>query len=310
MGALGPQHVVGKSEFVLQKPEGIHEIGAKRRQPVHCDRDVLPAGKGSLQGSILVRLSLARMRPGKGESERVHQSRREDVALLNRRILVCRAVISGPERNSRRTHQRSRIAYVPDEHGIVSGDGVIETPQIIVLFRGLAAHSNERADTAAQLSRGRRIQIDDRFNAWHGLSANSKRWNKGLERLVQMLAKAFVVEEEECLALLYRTADAASELIAPERSRLFQLKKIPGVQRVIAQKLVNGTMEHVRARPRHRVDGGSVATKLGAVGIRERLKFRDRFDSKGRACNGGTRSPLPPVLDVFAVQQNCVALGA
>src|SRR5262249_30019469 len=105
-----------------------------------------------------------------------------------------------------------------------------------------------------------------------------------------MLAQAFIVEEEKRLVFLHRTADAASELIAPERGRILQLKKIPGVQRVIAQKLVSGPVEEVGAPLRRGVDGRTVAAKLSAIGVRERLKFRDRFDSKRRAGNRGTRA--------------------
>jgi len=58
------------------------------------------------------------------------------------------------------------------------------------------------------------------------------------------------------------------------------------------------------------VDHRSVAAELGAVCVGERLELRDRFDSERCARDCGTGSSLPPVLDVFAVKQARVSLGA
>src|SRR2546427_4944146 len=99
MRTLGPKDVVGDGEFVLQKAKRIHEVRAQRRQSVHRNCDVLSSGKGLLQGSMSVRLRLGRIRPGEGESEGVEEVRREDMALLDGGVLICRAVESRPERN-------------------------------------------------------------------------------------------------------------------------------------------------------------------------------------------------------------------
>ena len=108
MRTLGPEDVIRDREFVLQKAKRIHKVRAQRGQPVHRNCDVLSSGKGLLQRSIGVRLRLGRTGPGEGESERVEEVGREDMALLDGGVLICRAVESRPERN--------RLAHDPSAH--------------------------------------------------------------------------------------------------------------------------------------------------------------------------------------------------
>src|SRR5262249_45516030 len=160
--------------------------------------------------------------------------------------------------------------------------------------------------TAPQVRGGYWIEIDDRFDARHCLSASSKCRDKSLERLVQVLPEAFIIEEEKCLVLFDRPAHAGAELIPPKWRCALKLKEIARVQLVVAQKFIDRSVKRVCPGFRYRVDRRSVAAELRTVSVGERLEFRDRFDSQRCTRDRGAAPSLPPVLDVFAIKKHPV----
>ena len=96
MRTPGPEDIIGDGEFILQKAKRVYEVRPQRSQSGHRNRDVLPSGKSLLQRSVSVGLRLGRTGPRESESERVEQVWRENVALLDGGVLICRAVSSRP----------------------------------------------------------------------------------------------------------------------------------------------------------------------------------------------------------------------
>jgi hypothetical protein len=60
------------------------------------------------------------------------------------------------------------------------------------------------------------------------------------------LPVSFVVNEQECVVPPERTANGSAELIARERPHLSWVEVVAGIERAVAQELIDGSMQIVR----------------------------------------------------------------
>jgi len=132
------------------------------------------------------------------------------------------------------------------------------------------------------------------------------------------LTDALVVSEEEQLVLLDGTANAGAELIFAERSHVRYgvagsdeaFEKIARVQFAIAEEIVDGAVNRIGTGFRGGVNHRAIAAEFCSIGIGERLEFRDGLDAQRRSRDPGTRPALPPILQIFPIQQNGRAFGS
>src|SRR5262249_37166185 len=108
--------------------------------------------------------------------------------------------------------------------------------------------------------------------------------------------------EEEQLVLFDWSTHAAAKLILFER-RLGGIEKVPSVERAVAQKLIRGPMQVIRARFGDRIHDGPIAAELGTVGVGENRELRNRLNTKRCAHDARSGTMVPETLNISAVQK-------
>ena len=111
--------------------------------------------------------------------------------------------------------------------------------------------------------------------------------NNGDFGQIPLLTETFVVSKYECLVLLYGPTRRATELVSSERrdARICRpnlaVKEVPRIEGAVAQELVPGAVECIRAGLRHDSDlpTGPVA-ELGRVHIGNDVEFPHRFNAQ------------------------------
>src|SRR5215468_5810050 len=101
------------------------------------------------------------------------------------------------------------------------------------------------------------------------------------------MAESFIVSEEKQLVLLYRAANAAAELVSPERrggtltAVRIDIENGSGVQSAVAEKFKHGSMELVRPGLSHDADLRAGALSVFCrIGAALDVKFTDRIDAE------------------------------
>ena len=125
------------------------------------------------------------------------------------------------------------------------------------------------------------------------------------------LAQSFIVSKEKRFVLLDGTAEAAAELILTVRRWLRarvprldnSVEEVASLELVVAQKLVRGAVERVRARTAGSVDYRAAAAELCGVRVGQRLKLRDRLHSERRSQPARARTIVPEIHHVLIVQE-------
>jgi hypothetical protein len=69
-------------------------------------------------------------------------------------------------------------------------------------------------------------------------------WYVGNIRLTKLLSKSFIVDEEECLVLPNRSAQASTELVATEERRTCEwVEVVAGIEDAIPKEVVRGAVK-------------------------------------------------------------------
>jgi hypothetical protein len=130
-------------------------------------------------------------------------------------------------------------------------------------------------------------------------------------RLPLVLAKAFVVAEDEGSILDDRSAEGPTELVPPELGYLARgVEFISSVERGVAEKLINSTVQLIRASAGDRIDYSA----RGFAVVRGCVRSNDGellncVDAKVRA-NDATRSAVGVVIDTDTVDAIVILLRA
>src|ERR1700722_5463155 len=92
---------------------------------------------------------------------------------------------------------------------------------------------------------GREPEIEEWLHAWRCRGARGQIGHKRYRGLVQVLAKPLVVREDECFIFFDWAACGPSELVATKRRSGRYIEVIRGVENVIAQEFIDGSMKLV-----------------------------------------------------------------
>src|SRR5690348_8943552 len=96
-----------------------------------------------------------------------------------------------------------------------------------------------------------------------------------------MLPKAFVVSEQEELILLDRAAQRTAKAVALELRDRPLIEKITRVQRAVAKKIVNRSMQFVGPGSGHDTHlAARTLAVFGAVGVAHHIEFADGINSQ------------------------------
>ena len=120
--------------------------------------------------------------------------------------------------------------------------------------------------------------------------------------LAQGLSQLLVVNEEEQLVLLDRSAEAGAKLVLPERG-LDAVEKVASVESAVAQKLIRRPMQVVGARFAYGIYDCAIAAELGAVGVGKNRELGDRLDTQRCAHDAGPGTMVPEALNIGVVQK-------
>ena len=210
------------------------------------------------------------------------------------------------------------VLGVAHEERVARGDRVVDARVVGVEVRALVELSAELGLLARGVVRGR--QRDEREVGQHARVDGRPRGQEGAaprgqarHRLhvgePELLAQPLVGEEEERLVLHQRAAGGEAELVAAE-GRLPGVEEVPGVQRVVAEVLEGGAVEHVAAGAGDDVeDAARRAPVLRAVGVGQEGELLDGLDPAHQALRAG-RVAAQRVQDVGAVEHVGVLRGA
>src|SRR5207245_4866624 len=118
---------------------------------------------------------------------------------------------------------------------------VIDASQQVILIARLRVHFGYGTDAGGHSGRGQRIKaqnrgdrrIDAHVHSVHNPSMRIGIWNQRDHSLAQGPSQLLVVNEEEQLVLLDRSAEAAAKLVLPERG-LDAVEKIASVESAVA----------------------------------------------------------------------------
>ena len=182
-------------------------------------------------------------------------------------------------------------------------------------FRRIVRQRIKRHRVSNSLPHGR-IRVFSRWCATNAACCRRQElvrtgiWNRNDIRDDLLLAQPFVVPEKECFVPFDRPAEAPAKLILMIRRRLSRcltgfddcIEKIPRFEFVVTQKLVRRSVQSIRARAAGSINDGTISAKLCSVGIRERLEFSDRFDTKRRAQAAGARPVVPEIYHVLIIE--------
>src|SRR5439155_22404326 len=127
--------------------------------------------------------------------------------------------------------------------------------------------------------------------------------------LAQGLSQLLVVNEEEQLVLLDRSAEAGAKLVLPERG-LDAVEKVASVESAVAQKLIRRPMQVVGARSAHGMHHGPIAAELGAVSVRENRELSDSLNTQRCAHDAGPGTMVPEALNIGVVQKIGLAFSS
>src|ERR1700676_637909 len=130
--------------------------------------------------------------------------------------------------------------------------------------------------------------------------------------LVEMVAEAFVVGEEEGFVALDGPAAGYSELIALKGRGVALIEEVGSIERVVAEEFENGAVPLIGAGLRDDGDlaAGALAV-LGAVGIALHVEFADGFDAEKLAAGAAGLHIVFCGAGVFdAVEQEEILLRA
>ena len=187
------------------------------------------------------------------------------------------------------------VAIVDGVHG---GEGiflrkdVIEAERAEIFADGLKRAAEDFCD-AVEIGRacgsdGPKIQ--ERLHAGDGGGARSGVGNKGGARLVKILAEAFVVAEDEGVVAADRAACGSAELIALEWRSGALVEEAWSIERVVAEKFVDGAVEIVGAGLRGDDDlPAGMLAEFGAVVVALDVEFADGIDAEQLAAGPAGR---------------------
>src|SRR5881396_2385671 len=120
--------------------------------------------------------------------------------------------------------------------------------------------------------------------------------------LAQGLSQLLVVNEEEQLVLLDRSAEAGAKLVLPERG-LDAVEKLASVKSAVAHKLIRRPMQVVGARFGHGVHHCSIAAELGAISVGKNRELRNRLNTQRGAHDSRPGTMVPETLNIGTVQK-------
>jgi len=190
--------------------------------------------------------------PAVREPCRIEEPRRHDALVLDRDEHIARDRIGRVLREAGRHGLIRRVRSIAAEERILVGDGVIDSPLIERLPRGLIHFVRERRNPPAHFGAvWQRIQIEVRTH--HGVD-----WEErgGTGRLAghearvgnpQVLLQALHSPEEKQAVPPDRPARACAKLIAAERRRLGAVEEAARIHRAVAEELERRPVEAVRA---------------------------------------------------------------
>src|SRR5215470_3513762 len=213
------------------------------------------------------------------------------------------------------------VDRIPGEEGIRRSWVPINFGGAVINAGGLVLAELHRRDSAWSSSRRKHlgpvrtriegeVGLDCRVHGnWRGNAdlsfAGAEGWDKSKFRNPQALAQALIVGKKEEPVPADRSACRCSKLIAfkgRDRS-LWIIKEVLGVERRIAQELINAPVQRVGAGLADRVDEASHgATVLGAGVVGDNLKLPDGLDPKELSA-GAAWGEVLGVVDVGAIQQ-------
>jgi len=160
---------------------------------------------------------------------------------------------------------------------------VVEAGGEKVFTNGLNRATRERRD-AVEVGgggEGSGPQVEIRLDARNGGGARNKARDESDRSLVEVLAEAFVIGEEEGVVGNDSATERSTELIALERRGAALIEVISGIESGIADKFVHGTMPQVGTRLSDDNDlAARVLAELGAVGVALHVEFTDGVDAK------------------------------
>src|SRR5215471_18848584 len=216
------------------------------------------------------------------------------------------------------------VDRIPGEEGIRRGWVPIDLGGPVINAGGLVLAELHRRDSAWSSSRRKhlgpvRTRIegevgpDCRIHSnWSGSAdlsfAGAKGWDKSKFRNPQALAQALIVGKKEEPVPADRSARRRSKLVAFKRRdwSLWIVKEVLGVERRIAQELIDAPVQRVGAGLADRVDEASHgATVLGAGVMGDNLKLQDGLDPKELSA-GAAGGEVLGIVDVGAIQQKQV----
>ncbi len=169
---------------------------------------------------------------------------------------------------------------------ILGRENVVDARGAEVFADGLQRTAENLRD-AAEIGGARRRsgpEIEQRLDAGSGGGAGGCVGDEGGGGLVQMLAKAFIVGEEESLVGSERTASGGAELVALERRSGALVEEVGGVEGVVAQEFKGSAMPLVAAGLRDDDDlAAGMFAELGTIGVALHVEFAHSVDAEQHA---------------------------
>src|SRR6266850_3949751 len=124
------------------------------------------------------------------------------------------------------------------------------------------------------------------------------------------LSNTFIVREEKSAVLDDRAANRAPELVPFKRWDCRSIEEIPGIQRAVAEKFVNASVQTIRPGAGNSVDDASGSLSiLCRVVAREDGKFLDCIHAQVSA-HHAARRPVRVIVDTRAVETIIILLWA
>ena len=155
-------------------------------------------------------------------------------------------------------------------------------------------------------------EIQEWLHAGDGGGAGGGIGNEGGARLVEILAEAFVVAEDEGAVASDRAAGGGAELIALKRRSGALVEEVGSVERVVAEEFVNRAVEIIGAGLRGDDDlPAGVLAEFGAVVVALDVEFANGIDAEELAAgSAGSHVVFGGAGEFDAVEEEEILLRA